>query len=68
MDYPTWLSNIVLTTKVGGKHRICVDFTNLNTAMLKDCFPLPNVGQFVNAIVGFEMMSFIDPYLGYHWI
>ena len=39
--YPDWLSNPMLVPKSNGKWRICIDFTNLNKACLKDNFPLP---------------------------
>ena len=41
--YPDWLTNIVLVKKANGKWRMCVDFTNLNKACLKDSFPLPRI-------------------------
>ena len=34
--YTTWLANIVMVTKPNGKWRMCVDYTNLNRACLKD--------------------------------
>ena len=39
--YPEWLANIVVVKKKSGKWRVCVDFTNLNKACLKDPFPMP---------------------------
>ena len=38
---PDWLANVVMVKKANGKWRICVDFTNLNKACLKDSYPLP---------------------------
>lgn len=37
--YPKWLANMVLVKKNSDKWRMCVDFTNLNKACLKDSFP-----------------------------
>ena len=34
--FPGWLANIVVVKKKNGKWRVCVDFTNLNRACLKD--------------------------------
>ena len=34
--YPKWLANVVLVKKTNGKWRMCVDFTDLNKACLKD--------------------------------
>ena len=36
-----WLANPVLVKKKIGKWRMCVDYTGLNKACLKDYFPLP---------------------------
>ena len=39
--YPTWLANVLMVRKSNGKWRMCVDYTDLNKACPKDCFPLP---------------------------
>ena len=41
---------------------------NLNKACTKDSFPLPRIDQLVNAMVGHELLSFIDAYSGYNQI
>ena len=41
--YPAWVSNPVLVPKSNGRWRTCVDFTDLNKACPKDCFPLPRI-------------------------
>ncbi|XP_074376729.1 uncharacterized protein LOC141718248 [Apium graveolens] len=43
IKYPDWLANIVLVKKPNGKWRMCVDYTNLNSACPKDSYPLPNI-------------------------
>ncbi|XP_057954090.1 uncharacterized protein LOC131148402 [Malania oleifera] len=45
VDYPEWLSNMVLVRKPNGKWRTCIDFTDLNKACPKDSFPLPRIDQ-----------------------
>ena len=47
---------------------MCVDFTDLNKACLKDPFPMPKIDQLVNATVGHSRMSFLDAFQGYHQI
>ncbi|XP_062104270.1 uncharacterized protein LOC133815447 [Humulus lupulus] len=47
--YPVWLANLVLVPKPNGTWRTCIDFTDLNKACLKDCFPLPRIDQMVDA-------------------
>ncbi|KAF8110123.1 hypothetical protein N665_0087s0004 [Sinapis alba] len=37
-----WLANPVVVKKKNSKWRVCVDFTDLNKACLKDSFPLPH--------------------------
>ena len=66
--YPSWLSNTVVVKKKTGKWRVCVDFTNLNRACPKDCFPLPKIDQLVDSTSGHARMSFLDAYRGYHQI
>ena len=43
IKYPEWLANVVVVPKNGGKWRVCVDYTDLNDAYLKDSFPLPRI-------------------------
>ena len=43
VKYLEWLANIVVVPKKGGKWWVCVDYTNLNEACLKDNFPLPRI-------------------------
>ena len=40
VNYPQWVSNVVVVPKAGGKLRMCIDFMDLNKACPKDCFPL----------------------------
>ena len=58
--YPSWVANPVLVPKPNGKWRTCVDFTNLNKACPKDCFPLLRNEQLVNARAGHEVFSFME--------
>jgi hypothetical protein len=41
VKYPEWLANTVMVKKANGKRRMCIDFTDLNKACLKDEFTLP---------------------------
>ena len=50
--YPEWLANTVVVKKKNGKWRICIDFTDLKKACPKDPFPMPRIGQLVDATVG----------------
>ncbi|KAL0445743.1 UNVERIFIED_CONTAM: hypothetical protein Slati_1702200 [Sesamum latifolium] len=39
IQFPEWLSNVVLVLKPGGKWRMCIDFGDLNKACPKDFLP-----------------------------
>ena len=68
VKYPKWLANVVVVPKKGGKWRVCVDYTDLNEACLKDSFPLPRIDQIIDASAGHGMLSFLDAFSGYHQI
>ncbi|XP_064992488.1 uncharacterized protein LOC135629222 [Musa acuminata AAA Group] len=68
VKYPRWLSNIVLFKKHNGSWRMCVDYTDLNRACPKDCYPLPRIDQLVDATIGYELLTFMDTFLGYNQI
>ena len=68
VKYPDWLANPVVVKKKNGKWRVCIDFTDLNKACPKDSFPLPHIDRLVEAIVGHELLSFMDAFSGYNQI
>jgi hypothetical protein len=47
---------------------VCIDFTDLNKACLKDNFPLPRIDTLVDQAAESEMLSFLDCFSGYHQI
>ena len=68
VEYPEWLANVVLVKKANGKWRLCIDFTDINTACPKDSFPLPRIDLIVDATAGHELLSFMDAFSGYNQI
>jgi hypothetical protein len=68
VDYPEWLANIMLVKKANGKWRMCIDFTILNKACPKDCFPLPRIDQLVDSTARHEVLSFMDAFSSYNQI
>ncbi|XP_065045855.1 uncharacterized protein LOC103989797 [Musa acuminata AAA Group] len=68
VKYPRWLSNVVLVNKSNGSGRMCVDYTSLNNAYPKDCYPLPKIDQLVDATAGHARLSFMDAFSGYNQI
>ncbi|XP_074327719.1 uncharacterized protein LOC141665633 [Apium graveolens] len=39
VQFPEWLANPVMVKKANGKWRMCIDFTDLNGACPKECYP-----------------------------
>jgi ribonuclease HI len=68
IQYPAWLSNTVVVQKKNGKWRVCIDFTDLNKACLKDPFPLPRIDQLIDSAARHARLSFLDAFQGYHQI
>ena len=64
--YLEWLANIVMVKKANGKWRMCVNFTDLNSACLKDNFPLPKIDQLMDSTVGHKLLTFIDAFSRYN--
>ena len=60
--YLEWLANTVVVKKKNGKWRVCVDFTDVNKACLKDPFPMPQIYQLVDATIVHPRMSFLDAF------
>ena len=68
VEYPKWLSNVVLVPKKDEKVRVCVDFRDLNKANSKDDFLLPHIDMLVDSTAGHSMLSFMDGFSGYNQI
>ena len=63
--YPEWLDNVVMVKKANGKWKMCVDFTDLNSACSKDSFPLLKIDQLVDSMIGHKLLTFMDAFSGY---
>ncbi|KAA3474445.1 protein SRG1 [Gossypium australe] len=50
IEYPDWVTNMVMVKKANDKWRMCIDFTNLNKACLKDSLPLPSIDHLVTSL------------------
>jgi hypothetical protein len=68
VEEATWLSPIVVTPKMNGKLKICVDFRKLNKGTKKNAYPSPFSNKVLNIITGYEAYSFLDGYSRYHQI
>ena len=47
---------------------MCVDYTDLNKACPKDCFPLPKIDQLMDSTSGHAILSFMDAFSRYNQI
>jgi len=47
---------------------MCVDFTDLNKACLKDSYPLPSIDKLLDGACGHELLSMMDAHSGYSQI
>ncbi|GKF10449.1 reverse transcriptase domain-containing protein, partial [Tanacetum coccineum] len=68
VKYQTWVANPVMVKKSDGSWKMCVDFTYINKACPKDCYPLPEIDWKVESLSGFRLKCFLDAYKGYHQI
>ncbi|KAL6130399.1 hypothetical protein ACLB2K_068778 [Fragaria x ananassa] len=68
VDYPQWMSNIVMVEKSNRRWRMCVDYTHLNKACPSDSFPLPRIHQLVDSIAEHKLLCFMDTYSSYNQI
>ena len=60
--YPKWLANVIMVKKANEKWRMCVNFTDLNSACPKDSFPLPRINQLMDSMAGHKLLSIIDTF------
>ena len=64
--YPKWLANPILVQKKNKEWRMCVDYSDINKHCPKDPFGLPWIDEVVDSTAGYELLSFLDCYSGYH--
>jgi len=64
VQYPQWVTNVVVVLKKDGKIRMCVDYRDLNKASPKDDFPLPHIDILVDNATRNATYSFMDGFSG----
>ncbi|GKC03274.1 reverse transcriptase domain-containing protein [Tanacetum coccineum] len=57
-----------MVKKSNGGWRIRVDFSDINKACPKDCYPLPEIDWKIESLSGFRLKCFLDAYKAYHQI
>jgi hypothetical protein len=55
-----------MDNKNTGKIRVCIDFRNLNKAMLKDEYPMPITDMLINNASGHQVINFLDGNASYN--
>ncbi|GJW03847.1 hypothetical protein Tco_1562703 [Tanacetum coccineum] len=68
VKHQTWVANPLMVKKSDRGWRMCVDFTDINKACPKDCYPLPKIDWKVESLSGFRLKCFLEAYKGYHQI
>lgn len=61
-------SPVLLVKKKEGTWRFCVDYTKLNEITIKDRYPIPNVDELLDELVGAMFKASVDLTAGYHMI
>ena len=67
-QYPQCVANVVPVPKKDGNVRMYVDYKDLNSASLKDDFPLPHIDTLVDKTATSSLYSFMDGFSGYNQI
>ena len=63
-----WSSGLHMVPKKDGTWCLCGDYRRLNSATIRDSYPLPHIHDFSAKLAGSEIFSKIDLVKGYHQI
>ena len=61
-------NNELISTRIVTGCRVCIDYRKLNTATIKDHYPLPFIDQMLDRLAGHSYFYFVDGYSGYNHI
>ena len=60
--------NELIPTRTATRWRVCIDHRKLNTATIKDHYPLPFIDQMLDKLAGHSHYCFLDEYYSYNQI
>ena len=60
-----WASPIVMARKKDGSFRLCIDYRALNERTIADAYPIPRIGETLDALSGSKFFSTLDLRSGY---
>ena len=63
-----WVSPLVVVPKSNGEVRICVDMRRVNTAVIRERYPIPTIEETLHDLNGAAVFSKLDLKWGYHQI
>jgi len=66
--FPTWIANHIMVKKANGLWWMSIDYSDLNNACPKDCYPLLEIDLKVQSLEGFQLKCFLDAYKCYHQV
>ncbi|GKA25571.1 putative reverse transcriptase domain-containing protein, partial [Tanacetum coccineum] len=61
-----WGAPVLFVKKKDGSFRICIDYRELNKLTVKNCYPLPRIGDLFDQLQGSSVYSKIDLRSRYH--
>src|SRR5271170_6870742 len=68
IEHTDWVSPIVVVPKKNGKLRVCVNLKKVNSATIRDNYPLPITDHVIERVAGKEAYSFLDGFSGYNQV
>ncbi|MCO5593602.1 hypothetical protein L7F22_047617 [Adiantum nelumboides] len=66
IEHTDWVSPIVVDPKKNEKLRVCINLKNVNTATIRDNYPLPIIDHVIERVAGREAYSFLDGFSSYN--
>lgn len=59
---------MVIVKKANEKWHVCIDYIDINKTCPKDSYPLSRIDQILDATSGYQLLFFMDAFLGCNWI